>query len=310
MLETRHIDSELGTWTQRRWRPQPDDAVANDVECIWDFEGTLAPSRERTFPDGMLQIVVQLDEPHRPVTQGQNADPFPAVCVDGLQTVSTAIEGPPGRCRVIGIRMRPLGAFAVVGCSLGELSDRCVDLQVVMGAAATELGARLASARDGNERVRVAEAWARGRLEGAARPALEVSRVLSSIDRDGGNCAITQLDAFLSRSRSRLAAAFRDQVGLTPKRYARIVRFRRAMELVQLNESRLSEIAAASGYYDQAHMNAEFREHAGFTPRGYANVLRYPNSGNVAEVIGRVNAAAEGTAAGSNFQDGMTLCEV
>jgi AraC-like DNA-binding protein len=310
MLEIRRIDSELGSWTQRHWRPQPDDALANDVECIWDFEGTLAAARERTFPDGMLQIVVQLDEPHRPATQGELADPFPAVCVDGLQTVSTAIEGPRGRCRVLGIRMRPLGAFAVMGPSLGELSDRCVDLQVVMGAAATELGERLDAARDGNERVRVAEAWARGRLERAARPAHEVSRVLCSIDRDGGNSTITQLDTFLSRSRSRLAAVFRDQVGLTPKRYARIIRFRRAMELIQHNGSRLSEIAAASGYYDQAHMNAEFREHAGLTPRGYANALRYPNSGNLAEVIGQADAAGVGDSVGSNFQDGATLCEV
>jgi AraC-like DNA-binding protein len=284
MLEVRDVDSELGTWTHRLWRPQPDACMAGDVDSIWDFEGTLGAVRERVFPDGMLQIVVQLDEPHRPVAH-EHSDPFPAVCVDGLQTISTTIQGPSSRCRVIGIRLRPLGALAILGSSLGELRDHCVDLRLVIGAAARQLGDRLASARNGSERVRIAQAWAQARLDHAAQPDADVSKVLGSIDRDGGNIAITQLDAFSSRSRSRLAATFRDQVGLAPKRYARIVRFRRAFEIIQCNGSTLSDIAAASGYYDQAHMNAEFRAHAGLTPRGYAESLRYPNSGNLVEAL-------------------------
>ena len=62
---------------------------------------------------------------------------------------------------------------------------------------------------------------------------------------------------------------FSSLVGINPKEYARIVRFQRALLLMQ-NHSRqnvnLARITYASGYSDQSHFCREFRHFSGCTP--------------------------------------------
>lgn len=65
-----------------------------------------------------------------------------------------------------------------------------------------------------------------------------------------------------------MAQRFRSQVGLTPKAAARVLRFNRAMTLLnQPGHRSLSSIALACGYFDQAHFNRDFRVLAGCSPR-------------------------------------------
>ena len=54
-------ESELGAWTQLTWRPR---ALAGLVECFWLFDGMLG-RRERYYPTGELDLIVQLDAPFR-----------------------------------------------------------------------------------------------------------------------------------------------------------------------------------------------------------------------------------------------------
>jgi len=295
LLETRHCDSVLGSWTSSHWAPARDDALFGVVDRIWDFDGALNYRREQLFPNGTFELAIQLDEPHRPV----GGEPFPAICLDGLQTATATIEGPRGRCRVLGITLHPLGAFALLGTSLAEFTNRSVDLRAVIGQPAAELAERLNDRRHSAARVQSAVGWLRARLQHARGVEPLVAAMFERIQSDGGRVAIAQLDELGGRSRSRLAQRFREQVGLAPKRYARVVRFHRALGLLGASDSghSLSAIALAAGYYDQAHMNAEFRKHAGLTPRRYLEAFRFPNSNHLA------HADDEDESDGSFFQE-------
>jgi AraC-like DNA-binding protein len=67
-------------------------------------------------------------------------------------------------------------------------------------------------------------------------------------------------------SERHLRRAFRATVGLNPKTYARIARFRRALELGQRNPGRWADVARAAGYFDQSHLTADFRDLALVAP--------------------------------------------
>ena len=70
---------------------------------------------------------------------------------------------------------------------------------------------------------------------------------------------------------------FRDAVGLGPKTFARLARFRRAMSAAAASASTSTpwaRLAAEVGYYDQAHLIAECRAIAGATPAAFAEELR------------------------------------
>ncbi len=126
----------------------------------------------------------------------------------------------------------------------------------------------------------------------APDPAKLIVRAVGEIEAAGGDVAIAQLDALCGTSRRRLAAAFRDHVGVAPKRFARIVRFRRALKFVFESDAPLTAIAAQNGYYDQPHLNAEFRLHAEMTPQALRNARRYPDSSHLAEQIFQDDAPA------------------
>ncbi|MCW3846101.1 helix-turn-helix domain-containing protein [Sphingomonas sp. LB-2] len=64
-----------------------------------------------------------------------------------------------------------------------------------------------------------------------------------------------------------LQRVFARDLGLTPRAYLRLRRFRGAMIEVQASAATLADAAAGQGYADQAHMAREFRSLAGVAPR-------------------------------------------
>ncbi|MEV6211981.1 AraC family transcriptional regulator [Kitasatospora sp. NPDC051914] len=56
------------------------------------------------------------------------------------------------------------------------------------------------------------------------------------------------------------------ETGLSPKAAARVVRFDRARRMAASGGGRLAELAAACGYFDQAHLAREFRALAVVAP--------------------------------------------
>jgi methylphosphotriester-DNA--protein-cysteine methyltransferase len=70
-------------------------------------------------------------------------------------------------------------------------------------------------------------------------------------------------------------AVFREQIGLPPKRYARVIRFRRALSLLHEGGRSLAEVATTVGYHDQPHMNRDFRELGGLAPGEFLGMTRY-----------------------------------
>lgn len=271
--------SPLGDWTLARWTP-PD--LADRVEGVWCFQGVMALPRERHFPLGTLDLIVHLGPVYRHV-QGERSDPFPRSCFSGLLLESDLIEAPPEPSAVLGIRLLPPGAWALLGRPLHELSGHTVELDDVLPGRVAALEDRLHEAPDPAARVRVAVRWLRENLGAPTDP--DVRWVLNRIAAREGRVRIGDLQERSGLPRTALTDRFRAQVGVTPKRFARIARFRRALDLVRAGDLPLVEVALSSGYYDQPHLNREFREMSGFSPTAYQDLIRFPDSASVAEAV-------------------------
>jgi AraC-like DNA-binding protein len=71
-------------------------------------------------------------------------------------------------------------------------------------------------------------------------------------------------------SRRRLSQLFREQVGMAPKLYCRLARFRELVRQIAAGGPvDWADVALAGGYYDQAHLAHEFRDFSGMSPSGY-----------------------------------------
>jgi len=79
-------------------------------------------------------------------------------------------------------------------------------------------------------------------------------------------------------TRQHLSAQFREQVGLSPKLFARIARFRKAITAASRHRAAPSpaavdwaDLAATCGYFDQSHLIRDFQHFAGAAPDTWLN---------------------------------------
>jgi AraC-like DNA-binding protein len=278
-IVTRQVDCPLGRWTQSQWSPS---RLAGLVESFWYFEGKTTFARERNFPNGIYELIVHFGDPYR-VVEGKWTGRCSTACFGGLYSGPWVVEAPESAPPVLGIRLHPVGAYALLSSPLCELSGLTVDLQDLAGRAAQELIERCHGAVSGEERLRQAVDWVMERVARSGRADPGIAWIAGEIERRQGAVSIAGLRERAGFSKTRLAETFRAQIGVTPKQYARIHRFRRALALVSAGKEALAEIALTAGYYDQPHLSAEFRELSGFSPREFLAAVRYPESVSVAE---------------------------
>src|SRR4030095_540445 len=85
----------------------------------------------------------------------------------------------------------------------------------------------------------------------------------------GGGVGVDARADEVGWSRKRLWSRFRSQLGITPKRAARLVRFDHAAHLLAAGHA-AAPAGAQSGYVDQSHLHREVRAFAGLTPTAVA----------------------------------------
>jgi AraC-like DNA-binding protein len=165
------------------------------------------------------------------------------------------------------LRLTPLGAHMLLGVPMDELTCRVVELDALLGREAEELIERMHEAGGWEGSFEVMDDWLLRRLADAERPDPAVEHAWARLVHSHGAVAVGELARETGWSRRHLAARFREEVGLAPKPFARILRFRHAARELVLPDGRsLAEIALDCGYYDQAHLNRDFREFAGRPP--------------------------------------------
>ncbi|MDQ2858401.1 MAG: helix-turn-helix domain-containing protein [Candidatus Eremiobacteraeota bacterium] len=278
-------DGPLGCFEMYEWVPEPASQLCGVVERIWHWDGSPAESRERVFPDVTLELVVQLDRAYRPVVDGKAGEAFPLVCIEGLRGGAATIEAPRGRCRVLGLRFTPPAVCALLRRPLGDVAGRTIDLHDAIGQSARELSDRCGDAADAPSRIAVAARWVAARMT-AAEPDPLARWCTESIVASGGRVRVEALADATGLSSARLARRFVTHVGMTPKRFARLARFRRSLDALTAGAS-IRDVVYEGGYYDQPHFNAEFGEHTGLSPTAFLRASKFPQGTSLSEAAPR-----------------------
>ena len=183
--------------------------------------------------------------------------------VAGLAPVGAAGRGPRD-FECLQVRLSPLVAHAVLG-GCAELSGTVVALEDLWGRDAVRIEEQVRAAASWGERFAIAQAELARRQE-ASRPVdPEVAFAWKQLMASRGRARVQWLSAEAGWSRKRLWSRFRAQIGLTPKRAARLVRFDHAARLLIAGQPPAA-VAADSGYADQSHLHRDVLAFAGMTP--------------------------------------------
>ena len=199
-------------------------------------------------------------------------EPAPRSVVVGPSTYRRVDLVLHGRFEVFTIHFQPSGFFQLFGLPMPNLADRAYEARSVIGAGITELETRLADAQDFRLRVELATSFLKQRLSSVdAQDA--VARIANQVLCDRGVLHIQESAARVGLSVRQFERRFLEEVGVAPRRYARIVRFQSALNLRLNAERPWTDIAHDLGYYDQMHMVHDFRIYSGESPTRLSNLF-------------------------------------
>ena len=270
-------ESERDRWEMIHGAPDPrlDGYVLN--YCAYD-ERTGSFVRRRELPSERVVAIVNLGEPIRVLTRGGWTDQ-PDGFFAGLDD-TYALTETTGAQRGVQIDLTPVGAHLLLRLPMHELAGEVVTLEALFGRAGMLLHEALAGASGWLARFELLDDFFLARLDDALSPVPSVTRALGRLHASGGSVRVETLAAEIGCSRRHLVTGFREQVGITPKLFGRILRFQRAVALAADPEPSWAEIALRCGYYDQAHMIRDFNQFAGSSPGEFAR-RRLPDGGGV-----------------------------
>lgn len=250
--------------------PPPLDGL---IHCFWFLRGPMGgAAAQPVLPDGRMEIVLHRAEPFAEVDSAGVPRAQSAALLAGQLTRPIHLM-PRGDSDVIGIRFHSAGARSLLGFPAAEVGGRVVPL--------VEVDARLAGALLGaSHRGKEAKTQGRDREIVAAlaftlqrfvrrEPARLVAEAVRSLERQR-SVRVGGLAAQLGVTPRTLERRMLDETGLGPKMLQRILRFRRALALLQRTpRGAWSRAAIMAGYFDQAHLIRDFTRFAGMPPSAY-----------------------------------------
>jgi AraC-like DNA-binding protein len=163
------------------------------------------------------------------------------------------------------VRLSPVVARAVLGASPADLDGAVVALDDLWGREASRIREQLGDVSSWDDRFALTDALLARRCEARSSVDPEVAWVWDRIVISRGLVRVDALAAEVGWSRKRLWSRFRSQIGLSPKRAAKLVRFDHAAHRLVAGEG-AARVAVESGYADQSHLHRDVVAFTGVTP--------------------------------------------
>jgi AraC-like DNA-binding protein len=246
----------------------PCPVLASFVERVGYYSGHSLDRLEPVMPTGTMHVLVNLaaDEirwfdgvrvtahTRRPaVVSAPSAEPFSLSLTEWRA--------------VVFVCFRPGGAYPFVGPPASTIDEPLVELETFWGRDGALLRERILEAPTAEGALTLMEEALLAHAVRPLEPDPVVAWTVMALDRD---MPVAEAVEHLGLSHSTLLRRFTAQVGLTPKRFARVRRLQRLLASVPAGPSAEWAAAAAEcGYSDQAHLIKDFRALAGMTPSQY-----------------------------------------
>jgi AraC-like DNA-binding protein len=245
------------------------------IDRLWCVSDPAAEGFETLLPSGRAQIIFSLDVPLDEYDPAAPQHRFGSLHV--LQGPSTQPRriARASQASSCGVSFSPGGAGALFGPVIEQTTDKVIDLARLWGDEAGRIVERLRGLVSHRARLDLLEAEVGSRLRDLTATAL----LAGAIDRLRQGVAIKKVCADEGLSPHVFRKLFLTNVGMTPKRYLRIERFRDALGRLTPDSS-LSDVAFDADFADQSHMTREVERFADMTP-GRLRASNRPYAGHV-----------------------------
>lgn len=219
-------------------------------------------------PLGLSGIILQtLHPPNSVIARIEDRNFFTDSAVVTGQVTSPVYGQLVGHVKSILIFLKPLGMYQLFGTDMATLTNKSMKLPDLLGVKeAYGLMTRLKARQDNEHQIKVLNDFFRA-VKPFKTEVGALADVLSLIHEKKGNVSIHEMEIHGYYHRKTLERHFNKMVGLSPKVYVQIYRFKCLINLLQDNpDITWVQLAGQAGYYDQSHMARYIREYLKVSP--------------------------------------------
>ncbi len=245
-------------------------ALARFVISLRYQEAEMPMAMERMLPTGRTHLVVNLHEDEfrtyeRP--DRANVHRTHGAVLAGPRSLPIVIDTREQRCLLM-VDFKLGGASPFFMMSMSEAHDQFVELDQLWGRNGAVLRERLLEAPTPRAKLRMMETVLLEHLERRHDPDPAIPFAASAFEYGIPVAKVASRLGWLPKT---FVRRFREQIGVSPKRFSRVRRLQRVLKVISdagpgARAVDWPTLATEHGYTDQAHMIHEFRELTGLTP--------------------------------------------
>lgn len=260
---------------------QVPDFLKGHVRFIWTLDSQDMPHKFKTVADGSPGLIFQHTSAG---TFQQNEKLLPPTFLYGQATTHAEIS--MGKATAIGICFHPNALKSIFGLNADELTDDCIDLNVLEQKQHATLTERLLNTENTTQRIELLSNYLAAQIERNKHTGDSLTTyVLSRMIHSKGSVPLKELQRQLQLSERSFERRFKQEVGVSPKLFARICGFQASLNQLHTNNyDKLSDIAYDNGYADQSHFIRTFKEFTGSSPFRYQKQGK-PLTANFPELV-------------------------
>ena len=246
------------------------------IAAYWVRTTSAGPAGRRVYADGCADLICNAGDStvyFHPMARRETVIPlYPGRLYLGGTMTEYGVVRSEAECLFTGIRFWPGGFYALFQQSMEPAVDAVVEFPE------RELCMLMQEQEGLAKRL---DRWFEERaMSGTVKH--DFASIRSRIYDSGGQVSVEALASEVHVSNRTLERIFKENVGIPPKEFLRIVRFQEVLKRLQLSredapagikvggpavlEESLLRIAFDLGYYDHAHLTNEFKKYAGILP--------------------------------------------
>jgi AraC-like DNA-binding protein len=264
---------------------KPSQPLGDFVDCFWYYTMDGSPEKvspvQRCLPLGMVELIVHLKGKRSEGFWKNNWQSFPDSYLVGVMQEPVAWRM-YGYSEMFAVRFKPEGLIQLFDCPVSSWVNNFIDAEDFLGKEHSFILALIQSAETNQERVFLLETFIHQQLSKRQTARNHFTEAIKHIRRANTQISSSALENQLFVCERQAQRLFKNNIGVSPKEYFRIIRFRQIIEAVKENKQVLwPQLAYSLGYADQAHLIRDFKAFSGLTPTGFVE----ENQGNLAAVL-------------------------
>ncbi|MEQ9593768.1 MAG: helix-turn-helix domain-containing protein [Cyclobacteriaceae bacterium] len=240
------------------------------IDCFWiqkiEADKSEVSPVMRCLPSGMVDLIIHIKGGRaHGIPDCGTPYKFPDSYFTGVQT-RPILWNVTGSTEIMGVRFTPEGIMHLFKSPVASFTNKAVDIQEVF-TKNSEIISQVKSEECFYRRISIIESFVQLQLKKYQDAPNHIARSLSAIRKSDYSFSNESIRNNLYLSERQTQRLFKHHLGVNPKTYHRVVRFREAVKRIEGNQKiNWTGLAYSLGYSDQAHFIRDFKQFSGITP--------------------------------------------